>query len=249
MVPKFDSGNSQASTAKDIPDGLEVVPSTQSDKQVVQAEKEVSHLEEDFSIPIERAHGDADYMTSKENVEMSQGPKYSPPRHRTVCGMRLKVLFILLAVVTLFVLGLAIGLGVGLSLKDSGEVSSEPSNNASSSPPIQEAFSIGGGLNDSYYSSKGAWNGSGLAYTWQTFSIDQEDQPKDEAVMYYQHYSGALRWMRRLDSARWLRGPEQVEVVAVDAKNATPISAMYLIQNQTSLWHVFCEHRILAAHQ
>jgi hypothetical protein len=223
MVPKFDSGNSQASTAKDIPDGLEVVPSTQSDKQVVQAEKEVSHLEEDFSIPIERAHGDADYMTSKENVEMSQGPKYSPPRHRTVCGMRLKVLFILLAVVTLFVLGLAIGLGVGLSLKDSGEVSSEPSNNASSSPPIQEAFSIGGGLNDSYYSSKGAWN--------------------------YQHYSGALRWMRRLDSARWLRGPEQVEVVAVDAKNATPISAMYLIQNQTSLWHVFCEHRILAAHQ
>ena len=83
MVPKFDSGNSQASTAKDIPDGLEVVPTTQSDKQVVQAEKEVSHLEEDFPIPMERAHGDADYMTSKENQEVNHGPKYSPPRHRT----------------------------------------------------------------------------------------------------------------------------------------------------------------------
>jgi hypothetical protein len=249
MEPEPDSRYSRRSTEREIPDGLEVAPTVEGDKQVVQAEKEVAHLEEDFPIPMERAYGDGDYAMSKENEEMFHGPKNnSSPRHRTVCGMRLKLLVILLGVATLFVLGLAIGLGVGLSLKGSGEVSSEPINNASSSPPMQEALSIGGGLNESYYSSKGAWNGSGLAYTWQTFSSDLEGQPKDEAraVMYYQHHSGALRWMRRLDSARWLRGPEQVEDVAVDAKNATPISAMYLIQNQTSLWHVFCEHRNLA---
>jgi hypothetical protein len=248
MDPISASENSQALTAKDFPDGLEVVPSIESDKQVVQAEKEVAHLEEDFPIPAEKTHGDGDYAMSKENDEIAHGPKNGSPRHRTVCGMRLKLMFTLLAVATVLILGLAIGLGVGLSSKNSGKSSSESTETTPSAlPPIQEAFTIGGGLNESYYSTKGAWNGSGLAYTWQTFSTDLKGQAKGEAkpVMYYQHYSGALRWMRRTDSDGWLRGSEGLEDVAVDAKNATPISAMYLIQNFTSSWHVFCEHGTL----
>lgn len=166
--------------------------------------------------------------------------------------MRIKMLFILLAVGTVFILGIAIGLGVGLSSKTSSESSSKPHDTTpspSASPPVQDALRIGGSLNDSYYSTKGAWNGSGIAYNWQTFSSDLEGQPQGEQnlIVYYQHYLGAIRWMRRSDDAKWLRGSEGSEDVAADAKNATPISAVHLNQNVTKLWHVFCKHRVQPA--
>jgi hypothetical protein len=243
MSVQPDSERSQALTAKDIPDGLEVAHPIEHDKQVVQAEKEVAYLEDDFPIPVEREHVEPSHGLVGTGWG-GGGENDGLPRYRTVCGIRTKLLFILLAVGTVFVLGLAIGLGVGLSPKTSSHSSPESGETATNaSLPIQEASSIGGGLSDSYYSSKGAWNGSGLAHTWQTFSSDLEGQVEGEAnvVMYYQHYSGALRWMRRTDTARWLRGPDSWEDVALDAKNATPISAMYLIQNYTSSVHVFCK--------
>lgn len=244
--------DSKVHQGKDIPDGLEVAPPIEGDKQVVQPEKEVAHLEDDLPIPTETAHRGEDCKMAQEHVEKSRGPKSGSLKHREVCGMRMKLLIIILAVGTVFVLGLAIGLGVGLSSKDSGEQSAEPGDTApspSTSPPVQEAFSIGGGLNDSYYSTKGAWNGSGIAYNWQTFSSDLQGQLQGEQhiIVYYQHYLGAIRWMRRSNNSRWLRGPEASENVAVDAKNATPISAVHLNQNLTKLWHVFCKHGISPA--
>jgi hypothetical protein len=240
MDPGSESRNAQRITAHDIPDGLEVAHPTEGDKQVVQPEKVLAYREDDLPIPVERSQHENDYIMSQDNADLPDGPKDDFPKHRTVCGMRLKLLLILLAVGTVFVLGLAIGLGVGLSSKSSGKSSSGESTDpatftttsASPSPTTQEeVFSIGGGLNQSYYSNKGAWNGSGLSYTWQTFSSNLEGQAKGEAkaVMYYQHHSGDIRWMRRTDTLGWLRGFENVETVAVDARNATPISAMYLI--------------------
>jgi hypothetical protein len=249
VVPPIEHGKEvvQALTMKNLPDGLEVARPIEHDKQVVQAEKEVSYLEDDFPIPVEREHVEPSHGWVGEAVGRWLGGdgEKSGPHNRTVCGMRIKLLFILLAVGTVFILGLAKGLGVGLSPKASGKSSSESNGTATSaSPTIQQASSIGGGLDDSYYSNKGAWNGSGLAHTWQTFSSDLEGQAKGETdvVMYYQHHSGAIRWMRRTGPTGWLRGPDIWEDVAVDAKNATPISAMYLMQNYTSLAHVFCKH-------
>jgi hypothetical protein len=83
MDPKCCSEDSQALTAKDILDGLEVVPPIEHHKQVVQAEKEVAHLEDYFTIPVERQH-----------VELSHALKTASPLHRTVCGMQTKLLFI-----------------------------------------------------------------------------------------------------------------------------------------------------------
>ena len=249
MDPKSDRKDPQSPTAKEIPEGLEVAPPIEGDKQVVQPEKEVAFREEDYPIPIGKTQRDEEYTMSPENIELSRGPMSDSPRNRRVCGMRIKMLFILLAVGTVFILGLAIGLGVGLSSKTSSEPSSKPHDTTpspSASPPVQDALRIGGSLNDSYYSTKGAWNGSGIAYNWQTFSSDLEGQPQGEQnlIVYYQHYLGAIRWMRRSDDAKWLRGSEGSEDVAVDAKNATPISAVHLNQNVTKLWHVFCKHRV-----
>lgn len=256
-----DGRDAQLHMVQDIPDGLEVAHPPEGDKQVVQPEKVLAYREDDLPIPVEQSQQENDYIMSQDNAKSSDGPNEDSPKHRTVCGMRLKLLLILLAVGTVFVLGLAIGLGVGLSSKDSGKSSSDESSapasatatSASSPPPTtqEEAFSIGGGLDTSYYSDKGAWNGSGLSYTWQTFSSDLEGQAKGEAkaVMYYQHHSGEIRWMRRTDNLGWLRGAEESEIVAGDAKNATPISAMYLIQDFASSWHVFCERRTLPQHR
>jgi len=241
----------QGRPAREIPDGLEVAPPTEGDKQTVQPEKEVAYLQDDFPIPTEESHRVEDRKEPLENVELSHGPKSGTPRQRKICGMRMKLLILLLAVATVFILGLAIGLGVGLSsTKDSNEPSSEPSDTAPSpgtSPPAQEEFSIGGGLNDSYYSTKGAWNGSGIAYNWQTFAYDLNGQPQGQQnlILYYQHYQGAVRWMRRSNNSRWLRGPEVSEdvVAAGGAKDATPISAVHYNQNDTKIWHVFCKRR------
>lgn len=241
--------NDQGRPVREIPDGLEVAPATEGDKQVVQPEKEVSYLQDDFPIPVEGAHGDEDRKGPLENVELSHGPK-SGTKTRKVCGMRIKMLIILLAVGTVFILGLAIGLGVGLSsTKDSSEPSSEPSDSVpspSTSPPVQDAFSIGGGLDESYYSTKGAWNGSGIAHSWQTFSSDEEGpiQGQEYVVVYYQHHSGAVRWMRRFNDSIWLRGSDDSEDVAVDAKDATPISSVSGVLNVTYEWHVFCKQHI-----
>lgn len=86
-----------------------------------------------------------------------------------------------MVVVTVFVLGLAIGLGVGLSSKDTNTTTPTPSAAVPlpiASTPVEDALKIVGSVDASYYTSKGAWNGTGLAFDWQRFSSDMPGQPQ-----------------------------------------------------------------------
>lgn len=61
--------------------------------------------------------------------------------------------------------------------------------------------------------------------------------------MYYQHYTGTIRYVQLSTSGKF-EGGSQSEVVASDAKNSTPISVVQyvsdaLLPNATSNWHVF----------
>lgn len=89
-------------------------------------------------------------------------------------------------------------------------------------------FKNGGHLDPRFYSSKGAFNGSGLAATCQTFPGHVEES----VVLYYQHHSGTIRWKYMQDD-NWLGGGN-TEIVAYDAKNGTPISAVAYENNETS---------------
>ncbi|TKA81928.1 hypothetical protein B0A55_01921 [Friedmanniomyces simplex] len=57
-------------------------------------------------------------------------------------------------------------------------------------------------------------------------------------VMYFQHHSGEIRWQQLSSQGAWLGG-DVSEIVAVDAKNSTPLSAVAYAMNGTSTWHIF----------
>lgn len=106
-----------------------------------------------------------------------------------------------------------------------------PPSPSASSPSVLAGdpnYSIGGAINPAYYSRKGAFNGSGIALASQSF----EGSEHGSMVMYFQHHTGTIRW-QQLVGGSWLGG-SQSEVVAYDAKNATPLSAVAYAMNGTS---------------
>lgn len=56
--------------------------------------------------------------------------------------------------------------------------------------------------------------------------------------MYFQHHSGQLRSAQLESNGEW-QGGDVTNIVAADAKNGTPISAVAYARNQTAAWHVF----------
>ena len=56
--------------------------------------------------------------------------------------------------------------------------------------------------------------------------------------MYFQHHSGEIRWKQLSSSGDWVGGDFST-VIAVDAKNSTPLSAVAYALNNQSTWHIF----------
>lgn len=97
---------------------------------------------------------------------------------------------------------------------------------------------IGGAIDPQYFSTEGAFNGSGIALASQSFSRDLQQGTQGTLVMYFQHYTGQIRWKQLSTQGQWLGG-DISQVVAVDAKNSTPLSAVSYVSNGSSTWHVF----------
>lgn len=161
----------------------------------------------------------------KEVIMHTAPPTQPPPpppvnKPKRICGMKRFVFWILLVGALVIIIGLSIGLGVGLTVGHSTE---------STSSGLSSDYYIGGALNPSYYSTKGAFNGSGLALASQSFGSGEYG----ELVLYFQHYTGTIRW-QRLTPVGWTGGSES-EIVASDAKNGTTLSAVAYSLNGTSV--------------
>lgn len=152
-------------------------------------------------------------------LEVSDKNPDKPPRRRTR-----PLLFWIIGLVACLVIGLAIGLGVGLTRKSSN-ASSAPANQ---SPPAPTA------IPQSFLSTVGAFNGSGIALASESFASGGHGA----IVMYFQHHSGQLRSAQLESNGEW-QGGDVTNIVAADAKNGTPISAVAYARNQTAAWHVF----------
>ncbi|KAI6859960.1 hypothetical protein KC338_g7156 [Hortaea werneckii] len=167
------------------------------------------------------------------------------PRKK-LCGSPQKSFYLLLALVvaTAIVLGVGVGVGLGSRHERSGPTSASvlpvpTSTQPAPSPTATEdvEYLIGGALHPSYYSTTGAFNGSGIALASQSFATDLQTGTQGSIVMYFQHHSGEIRW-QQLSSTGWIGGSAS-EVVAIDAKNSTPLSAVAYTTNGTSTWHIF----------
>lgn len=178
----------------------------------------------------------------------------SPQAHdQKVMGMPKRRFFIVLGVVAFLILAIALGagLGVGLNKKDSSEdgscVDSHPnasivanktsnSSNSSNGESFQmDSFCaaspelcIGGSLNPEYLSTKGAFNGSGIALAGESWNEGQ----RRIFTVYYQHHTGDIRYMQYRQDQKW-DGGNKAQTVASDAKNGTALSAVAYSINGT----------------
>lgn len=147
-----------------------------------------------------------------------------------ICGFRKASFYWMFAAIALVIIALAVGLGAGLGIKDHHSSASTPNSSTPSTTTADSQHYIGGALNPAYYSAEGAFNGSGIALASQSFG--EGDQ--GELTMYFQHFTGDIRWMRLTDSG-WVGGDEATVVVS-DAKNGTPISAVsYVLDNVSTV--------------
>ncbi|KAK5127916.1 hypothetical protein LTR85_005033 [Meristemomyces frigidus] len=164
---------------------------------------------------------------------------YQPPQEqeqpgkRRLCGMPAKLFYALLAAVLGLAIGLGVGLGVGLGMKKSSSNTAPPPSTSPSStsaaptatPTVDPEYLIGGALSPAYYSTAGAFNGSGIALASQSFVNNLNTGAHGNLVMYFQHHSGQIRYQQLTPDDGW-QGGSASEVVATDARNSTPLSAV-----------------------
>lgn len=220
-----------------MPAGLEVVPTAAHEALTGQGEKEA--IQPDIGSP-------GHYM-----------PPDAPPSYaeqqgstkRRICGLSTRLFWVILIASSLAIIGLAVGLGVGLSSRSSATATTT-SNSSSTSIPTPGAtpnpgdqYHVGGSLDPAYYSTRGAWNGSGIALSQHFLSNNSTDTSSQDLMVFFQHHSGDLRWMELASDGSW-EGGSPSQIVAADARNSTPISAVAWVANQTTNWHVFCKLRL-----
>lgn len=80
-----------------------------------------------------------------------------------------------------------------------------------------------------YYSTSGAFNGTGLALATQSFG----QETYGTVVVYFQHWEGDIRSMSLTASGSWIGGDEST-TVATNARNGTPIAAVAYAMNGVS---------------
>jgi hypothetical protein len=243
--------------------GLEVVPDGQDGPQLDLPEKEAVQQQWSARQPEKEV---VEPLTGPDMQSFL--PARGSHGRRRLCGLRRKVFWILMLVIALLVaVGLGVGLGVGFGLSSGPEeakanmpesrpttttattaATSQDSPDAAetSASAVAKALRIGGSLDRSYFSQEGVWNGSGIACNWQSFASNYGDAPEDgeSPVVYYQHRGGAIRWMRYTTKGEWARGSSDSEIVASDAKNSTPISAVSYDVAGIQHRHIFCKCRV-----
>ncbi|XP_014554514.1 hypothetical protein COCVIDRAFT_104758 [Bipolaris victoriae FI3] len=182
-----------------------------------------SHGGTTLASPHVRPYGFKEHVDPSDAPENAPEPVVPPPKEERKCGLKKRTFFILLGVIILAIVGLALGLGLGLGLK----------NNDSDSPadPFcrkNPELCIGGALSAKYVSKKGAFNGTGIALAGESWNQGQ----RKIFTLYFQHYSGDIRFMQYGTDQKWIGGTK-AQTVASGVKDASPISAVAFAINST----------------
>jgi hypothetical protein len=84
-------------------------------------------------------------------------------------------------------------------------------------------------IDPAFVSKSGAYNGTGLAIASYSFGTGGYGVIN----VYFQHWSGQLRKMQLMSDGSW-QGGDSTNIVATDARNATPISAVAYAMDHVS---------------
>ncbi|KAF2402645.1 hypothetical protein EJ06DRAFT_528740 [Trichodelitschia bisporula] len=170
----------------------------------------------------------------QQQQQQQQHPEQAEKPRRRVCGLPILLFWIVVGVILLVLLGAGLGAGLGLGLKKKSNPAAAPATNTTKPFTGNPKLSIGGAIDPKYYSTKGAWNGSGIAFAGESFSGGE----RGLATVYFQHHTGDIRWMRLNSDYNWVGGTK-AETVASDAKNSTPLSTVAYVMNGTNTYHLF----------
>jgi hypothetical protein len=86
-------------------------------------------------------------------------------------------------------------------------------------------------INPADISNTGAFNGSGLAIASYSFA----QGGYGVINVFFQHWSGDIRKLQLMTNGEWTGG-DSTNIIATDAKNATPISAVAYAEDSKSTW-------------
>jgi hypothetical protein len=87
----------------------------------------------------------------------------------------------------------------------------------------------GNAINPAYISKSGAFNGTGIAIASYSFATGGYGVIN----VYFQHWTGQLRKMQLMSDGTW-QGGDSTNIVATDARNGTPISAVAYAMDRVS---------------
>lgn len=155
--------------------------------------------------------------------------------------------FIVIVVLLIVLIAVGVALGVVFGTKKShqppvAQSSTTPTSTSPGSAPtgsipankpnVDVNTSIGGQINDAYYSKSGAWNGSGIAIAAANPNLNQA------IYAFYQDSDGKIQYTLMDAQRRWnIVGP--VNADTHKALNATPLSAVQHQLGNQLVWHLF----------
>jgi hypothetical protein len=125
-----------------------------------------------------------EYGTEKEvtQIDLRERPGFQAQQKKRICGLTTKVFWILLALLLLLLAAVGAGVGAGLGVKhhtasSTTSASATPTSSHVGTTPTftgNPEYNIGGVINPAYYSKKGAFNGSGIAFAGSSLkSVDK----------------------------------------------------------------------------
>jgi hypothetical protein len=192
----------------------------------VQAEKEAAHTteKETCHAPAEKefvpdTDGDKEvYVYPRDAKELPAGRDRSPQpsQKNRMCGLPRSWWLVLAAFITC-IIALAVALGVVFGRKHS-HAGPNPND------------TVGGALNPQYYSTQGAFNGSGISIATANFG------ESSTVLLYYQDYTGDIKASVLNTDGSWSTASN---TVTSDARNGTPISTVAYVSQEIATWHVF----------
>lgn len=140
-------------------------------------------------------------------------------------------LFILVVVALIIFIAVGVALAVVFVRKNNNN-SGPNAGIGSNKHGVNLNTSIGGQINDAYYSKSGAFNGSGIAIAAANSEYDQS------IYGFYQDYQGNIQYTLMNPQSKWnLVGP--VNAGSYQALNGTPLSTVQHQLGDELVWHLF----------
>jgi hypothetical protein len=160
---------------------------------------------------------DPDDWKEVHQHEVAELPITTTQQKRKICGLSKIWCLSLTALIIILIIAVAVALGATLGRRHSP------------SPTVNSNYTIGGALDPEYFSTTGAFNGSGIALASVNFGVDAS------LFIFFQHYSGEIRSMILEADGSWVN----TVIVSTNARNGTPISAVAYVNEENANWHIF----------